>query len=259
MLWPPSLYVANRNILDCSASNLHGDSLSSTTVKQEKGLMSTVDSHIAVDGRPLTAESTRMMEYLHSRAQTLSAGEICERTRAAAGELESVVGLANETAVRRRPFPEKWHMADVVDHISQTQIRGAEELRHLLAGRRPPGPPVYEALKSGASEWAPWSTLMTGLHDANMEMIAIMESAAREEERSGAAKISNSGSAPPTVLTLMVATTKLPNDELVAQLWFAELLWKEYALLQRLHLLDHRTQMKKLIAACTSGSVGVTG
>jgi hypothetical protein len=207
-------------------------------------------SLIAVDGQPLTAESLKMMDYVHTRGQTLSAYEICERTRAAAAELEKVVASANERDIRRKPFPGKWHMADVVDHISQTQIRGAEELRHLLAGRRPPGPPVYEALKSGASEWAPWATLMTGLHDANVEMIAIMESAAREEEKSGGAKVSNSGPAPPTVLTLMVATTKLPNDELVAQLWFAELLWKEYALLQRLHLLDHRTQMKKLMAAC---------
>jgi hypothetical protein len=249
------------NILDCSASNLHGDSLSSTTVKQEKGLMSTVDSHIAVDGRPLTAESTRMMEYLHSRAQTLSAGEICERTRAAAGELERVVGLASETVIRRRPFPGKWHMADVVDHISQTQIRGAEELRHLLAGRRPPGPPVYEALKSGASEWAPWPTLVAGLHDANIEMIAILESASPDEGRLASVKPSGTPqtTVAPTVCTLMVANTKLPNDQLEAQLWFAELNWKEYALLQRLHLLDHRTQMKKLIAACTSGSVGVTG
>jgi hypothetical protein len=209
-------------------------------------------SLIAVDGQPLTAESLKMMDYVHTRGQTLSAFEICERTRAAAAELEKVVASAKERDIRRKPFPGKWHMADVVDHISQTQIRGAEELRHLLAGRRPPGPPVYEALKSGASEWAPWSTLTSGLHDANVEMLAILESAARDEERSGGAN--NSGAlhatTPPTVLTLMVATTKLPNDELVAQLWFAELLWKEYALLQRLHLLDHRTQMKKLMAAC---------
>lgn len=209
-------------------------------------------SLIAVDGQPLTAESLKMMDYVHTRGQTLSAFEICERTRAAAAELEKVVASANERDIRRKPFPGKWHMADVVDHISQTQIRGAEELRHLLAGRRPPGPPVYEALKSGASEWAPWSTLTSGLRDANVEMIAIMESAAREEEKSGGAKVSDAASKEktPTVLTLMVATTKLPNDELVAQLWFAELLWKEYALLQRLHLLDHRTQMKKLMAAC---------
>ena len=137
---------------------------------------------VAVDGRPLTAESERMMDYVHTRSRELSAAEICERTRAAAAELEKVVASADERLVRKRPFAGKWHMADVVDHISQTQIRGAEELRHLLAGRRPPGPPVYEALKSGASDWAPWQTLAAGLHDANVEMIAILEGAGRDEE-----------------------------------------------------------------------------
>jgi hypothetical protein len=193
--------------------------------------------------------------------------EICERTRAAAAELENVVASADEAVVRRRPFAGKWHMADVVDHISQTQIRGAEELRHLLAGRRPPGPPVYEALKSGASDWAPWQTLVTGLHEANTEMIAILESAARDENSNAGGehpRVESTSSAPPTpvtptVRTLMVATTKLADDQLVAQLWFAELDWKEYALLQRLHLLDHRTQMKKLIAACVGGASGAAG
>jgi hypothetical protein len=149
-------------------------------------------------------------------------------------------------------------MADVVDHISQTQIRGAEELRHLLAGRRPPGPPVHEALKSGASEWAPWPTLVAGLHDANVEMIAILESTSRDEDRLGNASspdVSRTKFAP-TVCTLVVANTKLPDDQVVPQLWFAELYWKEYAVLQRLHLLDHCTQMKKLIAACACGIAG---
>jgi hypothetical protein len=217
------------------------------------------ESYVAVDGRPLTAESERMMEYVHTRSRELSAAEICERMRAAAAELEKVVASADERLVRKRPFAGKWHMADVVDHISQTQIRGAEELRHLLAERRPPGPPVYEALKSGASDWAPWGTLVGGLHDANVEMLAILEGAARDEERRGSGGNSDARAAgatydAPTVLTLMVATTKMPNDQLVAQLWFAELSWKEYALLQRLHLLDHRTQMKKLIAACAGGT-----
>jgi hypothetical protein len=223
--------------------------------------MPTGESFVAVDGRPFTAESERMMEYVHTRSRELSAAEICERTRAAAAELEKVVASADERFVRQRPFAGKWHMADVVDHISQTQIRGAEELRHLLAGRRPPGPPVYEALKSGASDWAPWQTLVGGLHDANVEMIAVLEGAARDEERLASGRDSKAGVSgdAPTVLTLMVATTKMPDDELVAQLWFAELKWKEYALLQRLHLLDHRTQMKKLIAACSVGASGAAG
>jgi hypothetical protein len=202
---------------------------------------------LAVDGEPLTAESVRMMEYLHSRAQTLTAAGICERVRAAAAELDNVAAAADPSVVRQRPFPGKWHMADVVDHISQTQIRGAEELRHLLAGRRPPGPPVYEALKSGASDWAPWPTLVADLRDANREMVAILEAASSDVEPAQIA----GGIA--TVRTLLVANSLGADGQPVPQLFLADLEWKEYALLQRLHLLDHRTQMKKLIAACRSG------
>jgi hypothetical protein len=234
---------------------------SMSVLEQEKSYMPHDVPQVAVDGRPLTSESVRMMDYLHSRAQTLSAGEICERLRVAAGELEKVVGTANESAIRRRPFAGKWHMADVVDHISQTQIRGTEELRHLLAGRRPPGPPVYEALKSGASDWAPWPTLVAGLHDANQEMIAILEAASRGADRFAGGEPSNTRppTVAPTVCTLVVANTKLAEDRLVAQLFFAELDWKEYALLQRLHLLDHRTQMKKLVVACAGAGSEPTG
>lgn len=199
---------------------------------------------LVVDGRPLTAESVRMMEYLHFRAQTLTAAGICERVRAAAAELENAVAAADRSVVRQRPFPGKWHMADVVDHISQTQIRGAEELRHLLCGRRPPGPTVYEALKSGASEWAPWPTLVADLQDANREMVAILQAASSGAD---SAQIAGSGA---TVRTLLVANSQRSDGQQAPQLFIAELQWKEYALLQRLHLLDHRTQMNKLIAAC---------
>jgi hypothetical protein len=37
------------------------------------------------------------------------------------------------------------------------------------------------------------------------------------------------------------------------QILFAELGWKEYALVQRLHLLDHRNQIKKLREALAAG------
>ena len=56
----------------------------------------------------------------------------------------------------------------------------------------------------------------------------------------------------PTVRTVMVALRKLEEERTEPQIYFAELNWKEYALLQRLHLLDHRTQVKKLHASITS-------
>jgi len=205
-------------------------------------------SILAVDGQSLRPESCRMLEYLRDRARTLTAGDILERTRGAALELESIVAGVHENDVRRRPFAGKWHIADVVDHISQTQIRGAEELRHLLSGRRPPGPPVYEALKSGASEWAPWPTLVRGLQDANREMLSVIEigSAGRDSDRESGSANEIAG---PTVCTIVVANCKLQDGQVVPQIFITELDWRQYALLQRLHLLDHRTQIRRLLKA----------
>jgi hypothetical protein len=198
----------------------------------------------AVDGSPLAPESLQMLEYLRTRAAELTAAAICGRIRAAATELESVVAAVSGPEARLRPIPGKWTIAEVVDHISQTQIRGAEELRHLLAGRRPPLPPVYEALRSGAGEWAPWDTLVAELRDANRAMVEALSAA--DDSPTAAA---------PTVRTVMVALQKLDGEVAKPQIFFAELTWKEYALLQRLHLLDHRTQVKKLRAAQASASL----
>ena len=179
-----------------------------------------------------------MMEHLRSRALELFASAIRERIRAAAHELETAVAAVTAQQARLRPIEGKWTIAEVVDHIAQTQVRGAEELRHLLAGRRPPLPPVYEALRSGAGQWAPWDLLKEELHDANRSMIELLETATDEI-------LPNA----PTVKTVVVALRKLDESRTAPQIFFAELPWKEYALLQRLHLLDHRTQVKNLHAA----------
>jgi len=185
-----------------------------------------------------------MLEYLKTRATEMSASAIRERIRAAAHELENAVAQVNPSQARQRPVAGKWHIAEVVDHIAQTQIRGAEELRHLLAGRRPPLPPVYEALRSGAGQWAPWELLVEELQDANRAMVELLEEAPETSPASDA----------PTVKTVVVALRKLEDEKTEPQIFFAELGWKEYALLQRLHLLDHRTQVRNLHAALSNSS-----
>ena len=194
-----------------------------------------------VDGSPLAPESIRMLEYLRTRSQEMSASAIREKIRKAAEELESALESVTATQARLHPVAGKWSIAEVVDHIAQTQIRGTEELRHLLAGRRPPLPPVYEALRSGAGQWAPWNLLAEELQAANRAMIEVLEGAA-----------DSISSDAPTVRTVMVALRKVEEERTEPQIYFAELNWKEYALLQRLHLLDHRTQVKKVHASITS-------
>lgn len=195
-----------------------------------------------VDGQPLSPEAERLMDYLDTRSAELDAAGIRERVRAAALELEKIVDSVPESNIRRRPVADKWNIAEVVDHIAQTQIRSAEELRHLFAGRRPPGPPVYEALRTGAAAWAPWQELVDGLRSANHELIELLKDAP------GAAK---SGA---TVLTILVINHALPGGGIGTQIFPADLDWKRYALLQRLHLLDHRTQVKKLLETLASAA-----
>ena len=202
-----------------------------------------MDRIMAVDGAPLAPESLRMLDYLRTRASEMSAMAIRSRIHAAAGELENAIAAVSASEARLRPFAGKWTIAEVVDHISQTQVRGAEELRHLLAGRRPPLPPVYEALRSGAGQWAHWELLVEELHQANRAMMEVLEAASDHPSDGNA----------PTVRTVMVALRKLENTSTEPQIFFVELTWKEYALLQRLHLLDHRRQVKELHAAAAAG------
>jgi len=203
-----------------------------------------MDAITDVDGSPLAPESIKMMGYLKTRAAEMSAATIRDRIAGAARDLEEAVSAISAAHARLRPVPGKWTIAEVVDHIAHTQVRGAEELRHLLAGRRPPLPPVYEALRSGAGEWAPWDLLVEGLRDANRYMIEVLEGATDAEP----------GADAPTVKTVMVALRALDDGRTAPQIFFLDLPWKEYALLQRLHLLDHRRQVKSLIAAARAAS-----
>lgn len=192
-----------------------------------------------IDNQPLSQEAERMLEYLRSRAESMGTAGIRERIRAAARELETAVAAVSEAEARLRPIEDKWTIAEVVDHIAQTQIRAAEELRHLLAGRRPPGPPVYEALRSGAAQWAPWTELVDGLKSANEELNALLASAPESAPAPDAA----------AVRTVLVVNRALADGRTAPQIFITDLDWREYALLQRLHLLDHRTQIKNLRAA----------
>ncbi len=139
------------------------------------------------------------------------------------------------------PIPNQWTVAEVVDRIAQTQIRAVQELRYLFDGRRPPGPPVYEALRSGGAAWAPWTELVDGLVSANRELVDLLASPPESDEAAAA-----------RVRTVLVVTRTLEAGGTSPQIFIEDLGWPEYAILQRLHLLDHRTQLEKITGALYS-------
>ena len=186
----------------------------------------------------LSPERRKAIDYLTDRAEAMPAAHVIARFRAAVGEFEAAVDGLDESAARTAFVPGEWTAAQVVDHLAQTTARNADELRHLLDGRRPPAPPVYEALVSGAAHRVPWSELRAGLAEANAAFADLLEAAARR---------------PPgpteTIRTILVINRTRPDGTVEPEHFDAELGWKGYALTARLHLLDHRTQVRALLRA----------
>ncbi len=183
----------------------------------------------------LSPERRKFMEYLAERAPALTATQIRARVWAAAAELDAALEDVDERVSLAPMPPGEWNIAQVVDHVAQTTIRVAEELRHLLEGRRPPGPPVYEGLTSGAAHWAPWIDLLDGLRAANAEFDSVLGRAVGSEPVTAA-----------TARTILVVNRTLADGRSEPEIFEAELDWKGYAIVQRFHLLDHRTQVRKL-------------
>jgi hypothetical protein len=188
--------------------------------------------HVMAEGhRP---EQARVLDYLRGRAEVLDTARLRARVRAAAAEFEGALAGLGEPDARREVRPGEWTIAQVVDHVAQSTVRGAEELRHLLADRRPPGPPVYEGLASGAAHRVPWTELLTGLREASAALDAVLDLAERQAPARPTA----------TVCTILVEPSAGAQGG--GGLFAAELGWKEYALVQRLHFLDHREQVRQL-------------
>src|SRR4051812_3390939 len=121
----------------------------------------------------MSPERQKAMDYLTVRAEAMPAEQVIARFRAAVAEFEAVLDGCDEDEAREVVMPGEWTVAQVVDHLAQTTIRNADELRCLLEHRRPPAPPVYEGLVSGAAHRVPWDELKSGLAEANAEFATL--------------------------------------------------------------------------------------
>jgi hypothetical protein len=176
-------------------------------------------------------EKDKAIEYLTVRAEAMPAQQIRARMRAAVAELDAVVDGVDQQAARQSVVPGEWTIAQVVDHMAQGTIRVADELRCLMEGRRPPAVPVYEGVVSGAAHRVPFAELLEGMRAANEEVDALLGRAVDADPPAGA-----------TARTILV----INRPDGTPEFFDMELTWKGYAMTQRLHVLDHRSQIRTL-------------
>ena len=181
-------------------------------------------------------EQVKAREYLHDKGTRLTAAKVHERVEAGFAALEALLDGVTEAEVRVQALPGEWSIQEVADHLVETHRPSLGELRDLLAGRRPPGGPIPAGLQSRDPLARPWAELLGELKRLQTEIVGAL----------GAAPDRLNDARAPVV---MVINVREPDGRETPLHWIEELDWKAYAIVFRLHVLDHLNQAKKVLKA----------
>lgn len=179
----------------------------------------------------------RARAYFNGKG-VLAPAAIREQIVAAFDVLEAVLAGVSPEQARLQPIPGEWSVQEVVDHLLETYRPGLDELRCLLAGRRPPGEPIPAGLQSKAPLLRPWPWLLGELHRTQGEIVDLI------------AAVPESFATDARVPFVMVVNVPGPGGAVRPLEWIEEVDWKAYAIASwRLHTMDHLNQARKVLAA----------
>jgi len=176
-------------------------------------------------------------EYLRTRGTLAAPVVVHERVGAAFAALGDLLEAVPPDLVTRRALPGEWTIQEIVDHLLETHRPGLDELRCLLAGQRPPGPPIPAGLQSKAPMLRPWPWLCAELARVHRDILETLAAVPTDFESDARAPL------------VMVINVPGPEGGFTPEHWIEELDWKAYAAVWRVHVLDHLGQAKKVLAA----------
>ena len=184
----------------------------------------------------LRPEQIKARDYLHQRGTLLPAAQIHERVGAAFAAMESLLDGVTEAQARARTIPGEWTVQEVIDHLVETHRPSLHEMRDLLANRRPATGPIPASLQSADVMSRRYPDLVADLKAVHGEILRELASA---PDRLTDARA-------PVVMVINAAE---PDGRDIPIHYIEELDWKAYAIVFRLHELDHLTQIKKTVKA----------
>ena len=184
----------------------------------------------------LRPEQIKAMEYLDQQGSRRSVPQIRERVAAAFLAIEEFVDGVSESEARAQGPPGEWTIQEVVDHLVETHKPSVVELRELLEGRSPSDGPIPASLQSSEPMSRRWSELRDALKRVQAEAVEVLGAAPDRPTDARAAVV-------------MVINARREDGSVEALHWIEKLDWKAYAIVFRLHVLDHLYQAKKVLRA----------
>ena len=182
-------------------------------------------------------EQIRALEYLRDRGTRAPLAQIRAGVADAFAAFEAAVAALDAENARACPLPGEWTVHEVVDHLVETHRPSIVELRDLLAGHAPAGPAIPAGLQSAAPLARPWDSLCAELRALHAETLAVLDGARDDLPLTARAPI------------VMVINVPEADGRRVPLHWEEPLDWKAYAIVFRLHVLDHLGQVRRLLGA----------
>jgi len=182
----------------------------------------------------LRPEQVKAKEYLDQQGSRRTAPQLRERVATAFTAIEEFLDGVSGSEAGTRGVPGEWTIQEVVDHLVETHRPSVVELRELLAGRRPAHGPIPASLQSPDPMSRSWPDLLDALKRVQAETVEVL-AAAPDHPTDARAEV------------VMVINVKRPDGSEEPLHWIEELDWKAYAIVFRLHVLDHLNQAKKVL------------
>jgi hypothetical protein len=188
----------------------------------------------------------RVRDYLRDNGTQAPTAVIRRRVTTAFDNLEKCLRAVDPGRAARRAWPAEWSLHEIADHVLETHRPSRDELRDLLAGRAPAGPPIPAALQSKDPLARPWPALLDDLARVHAEIVADLDTAADDWPTTVHARV------------IVVMNAEATDGGTVPLAWEDEIDWKAYAVFLRLHAIDHLNQARKVLAGI-EGRLGSAG
>jgi len=179
----------------------------------------------------------RASDYLRDHGTLAPPAVIRRRAAQSFDNLEQFLRAAGAGRAARRAWPEEWSLHEIADHVLETHRPSRDELRELLAGRRPQGAPIPASLQSADPFARPWAAMLDELGRVHADIVADLAAAPDDLPTDARARV------------VVVMNAEATDGATVPLAWEDEIDWKAYAVFLRLHAIDHLNQARKVLAA----------
>ena len=175
------------------------------------------------------------LDYLRRKGTEAPAAQLHGHVAKTFQDFEAFLDAVPPDLRAFKPSARAWSAHEVMDHLVESHRPAVEQLRSLVAGARPATGPIPAHLQSENPFQRSWDELVAELREIHRSYLALIDGAPEKTD----------------VTTPVVMVIKIEDESgaKVPVTWEAELDWKAYAQVFRVHTVEHKMQIERTLLA----------